>query len=111
MKRIQDREKIENALANGLVRQEGQRAAPDQLMSYILSDRKFFSHATLESAKSEKDFLEVVLGRQIRIYKVLNVKRELLQNDMVLMRSEAEKLSKRTKFYKSLNRVLEGAGF
>ena len=111
MKRINSWKKIQKAIENGVVREQSKRAEPEQLLTYVLSDKKLFQHATIESAKSEKEFLQLALDRDIRIYKIWNVTRERLQNDMVLIRGEARKMSKRTNFYKALDRVLEGAGF
>jgi len=111
MARENDRQRIRDAVNGGLVRRPALRAAPDQVLTYVLSDRQFFPHASIESAKFEKDFLEAALGRQIRMYKVWNTNRKRVHADMTLLRSEAEKLPKQTKFYKSLDRVLESAGF
>jgi len=111
MSRISDWQKIQSALANGLVREQGVPAELNQAMTFVLSDRKFFHHATLASAKAEKEFLQTALGKRIRLYKVWNTSRKNVQTDMSLIRTGAEQLSNQSEFYKALDRVLMSSGF
>jgi len=103
--------KIQQALENGIVRKQGVKADSCQSLTYILSDKKFFHHATLESAKAEKEFLQAALERELRIYKVWNSSRELIDNDMRYLRHELSVLSEWSDTQAALNRILVGAGY
>jgi len=103
--------KNHGAVQGGLYRENAKRAEPGQILTYVISDKELFPHATMQSAKAEKDFLEEVLDRRMRMYKVWNTNLKQVQADMTLLRNEAEKLPKQTKFYKLLDRVLDSAGF
>lgn len=111
MKCKKDTEKIEDALANGLIRLDGEKAPPDQPLTYILSDKKFYHHANLESAKAEKEFLESALGRRMRIYKIWNANREITENDMKLLRTELNNSLDWNKHDEAVDRILNGAGY
>lgn len=111
MGKYKDWEKIEIALKSGLVRKPGIKANPNQVLSYILSDKKFFHHATLESAKAEKEFLQKALQRDLKIYKVWNSKREMIESDMRHLRSELDRQSKWNDLHAAIDRVLVGAGY
>lgn len=88
MRHIIDQERIDKAMANGFIRKKGERAAPHQALAYVLSDKRFYRHANLSSAKAEKDFLQAALGRKLRIYKVWNADREAIEADMTLLRNK-----------------------
>jgi len=109
--RLKDREKINQAIANGLSRKIGEPAKPDQTLTYILSDKKFYHHANLISAKAEKEFLETALARQVRLYKVWNTNREYIEADMKLIRSELKNSSNWCGFQQAIDRILTGAGY
>ena len=111
MNRIKDAEKIEEALAGGLVRLNGEKAPPDQPLTYILSDKKFYHHANLDSAKAEKEFLETALGRRMRIYKIWNANREIIEADMKLLRTALNNSLNWNKHDEAVDRILSGAGY
>jgi len=111
MTRIRDWQKIQTAVSQGLVREQTQAAEIDQVLTFVLSDKKFFHHASLSSAKAEKEFLQTALDKQMRIYKVWNVSSAEMQADLTLIRGEATKLSRSSNFYQALDRVLESAGY
>lgn len=111
MDRIIEKELVETALANGITRKEGVRAYPGQPLTYILTDKMFYHHANIASAKAEKEFLQIALHKNIRIYKVWNMSGEAIEADMTLIRNEAEKLPTKAGFYEALNRMLLGAGY
>jgi len=104
-------EKIKLALERGVPRAAGVKADPDQSLTYILSERKYYHHANLESAKAEKDFLQVALGRNMSLYKVWNVGRETLEADLKLLRAELDKKSEWDAENQAINRLLIGAGY
>lgn len=106
-----DWQKKQAAVQAGIKRPEPIQAKPDQPLTYVLSDRKFFAHASLSSAKAEKEFLQAALDRPIKIYKVWNTQSIQINKDMTLIRRETEKLQASTSFYKALVRVLSGAGY
>ena len=106
-----DWKKINQAIEGGAVRKIGERAGPDQVLAYILSDKKFFHHANLRSAKAEKEFLQGALGKQMRIYKVWNVSRKGIITDMELLRSDLNKSKNWGDTQQAIDRILSGAGY
>ena len=106
-----DWDKINTAIGAGVIRQAGERAGPDQMLAYILSDKKFYHHATLRSAKAEKEFLQTALGKKMRIYKVWNASRESIVSDMELLRSDLNNFQNWGAVQHAIDRVLSGAGY
>ena len=104
-------QKIQDAVATGIERKEGVRAEPGQPLTFILSDRKFYHHATLESAKAEKEFLQATLDKEMRIYKVWNARREMIDSDMKLLRKTLSNLTEWNDTQKAIDRILSGAGY
>lgn len=104
-------EKIAHALANGLARAPGQKADPGQALTFILSDKRYFHHATMNSAKAEKRFLEQALGKKIQLYKVWNIQRTALEKDMMMLRAELSKESNWNAVHKAIDRLVCGAGY
>jgi len=111
MSGIRDWQKIQAAIKQGLVREQGVAAEIDQPLTFILSDRKFFHHASLESAKAEKEFLQTALGKRIRLYKVWNTTSDQIKTDMGIIRKELKQESNGSSFFLAIDRVLTGAGF
>lgn len=111
MNRKVDAEKIRLALELGVSRGVGVRANPDQPLTYVLSDKKFFHHANIASAKAEKEFLQASLGRKIRIYKVWNINRVSIETDMSLLRDILSHQSDWNDESHAIDRLLTGAGF
>ena len=54
-------------------------AKPGQRITYILTDRKPFHHATLEDAKRERAYLTAKHKKDFRLLKVLNVSSDELE--------------------------------
>ena len=104
-------EKIKLALERGIHRAAGVKAEPNQSLTYILSERKYYHHANLESAKAEKDFLQIALGRDMLLYKVWNVGRQTLEADLKLLRAELDKKTKWDTAHRAIDRLLIGAGY
>lgn len=111
MKHIKEWRQIEEAIASGIIRKPGERAAPNQTLTYILSDKKYFHHANLRSAKSEKEFLETVLGKDLKLYKVWNISRETAEADFKLIRSKLSSLSSWDVTFEAVDRIIAGAGY
>jgi len=111
MGNYKDWQKIRIAQEAGLVRAEGVKAEPNQILTYILSDKKFYHHATLESAKAEKEFLQAALQRDLKIYKVWNSKREMIDSDMRKLRHELSGISEWNDTQAAIDRILVGAGY
>ena len=111
MNRAKQWRKIQEAIETGLERKEGVRAEPGQPLTFILSDKKFYHHATLESAKAEKEFLQAALSKEMRIYKVWNTKREMVESDMKLLRNTLSNLPNWDDTQKAMDRILSGAGY
>lgn len=111
MRKLYDKEKIEKALQDGLVRKETIKAGENQTLTYILSDKKFCHHATLESAKAERAFLKAALKRNLRIYRVWRSSPEIVDADFLNLRLELAKLPEWNDMHAALDRVLIGAGY
>lgn len=106
-----DWEKINQAIKDGAVRKMGERAGSDQFLAYILSDKKFYHHANLNSAKAEKEFLQTALGKKMRIYKVWNCSRKSIISDMELLRNELKNFQNWGETQHAIDRILIGAGY
>lgn len=111
MRKKEDAEKIRLALANGLKRVAGVKAAAEQSLTFIISEKQYFHHANLESARVEKEFLQEALGKNLKIYKVWNVSRETLDADLKMLRSELDKIPEWDSINQAVDRVLCGAGY
>lgn len=111
MDTVKNAELIKLAIENGVYRAEGVKAEPDQSLTYILSERRYFHHANLESAKAEKYFLQAALGRSMSLYKVWNVNRETLEADLKLLRSKLDKETEWDDENHAVDRILTGAGY
>lgn len=103
--------KINQAIEGGAVRQIGERAGPEQVLAYILSEKKFYHHATLRSAKAEKEFLQTALGKKMRIYKVWNASRKSIISDMELLRTNLNDFQNWGDAQHAIDRILSGAGY
>jgi len=102
-------ELIKTAIENGVHRAEGVKAEPS--LTYILSERRYFHHANMESAKAEKYFLQAALGRSMSLYKVWNVNRETLEEDLKLLRAKLDKKTDWDDENHAIDRLLIGAGY
>ena len=111
MDRKTERELVETALANGIMRKEGEKAYPGQPLTYILTDKAFYHHANFASAKAEKELLQAALHKNIRIYKVLNISGETIEADMKYLRGELNKNSNWSTSEETIDRLLTGAGY
>jgi len=109
--RKENQQKINLALSNGLKRVAGVKAEAGQPLTYILSEKKYFHHANLDSAKVEKEFLQEALGKKLQIYKIWNVSRETLDADLKMLRSELNKNTEWDLINQAVDRVLCGAGY
>ena len=106
-----EKEQIEKALKNGIERPDSIEAPPEQSLAYILVAQKYFKHATLESASTERYFLQAALGKRLRIYKVWHTDRQAIKDDMSLLRGMLSENDDWDPAYDTLDRVLKGAGF
>lgn len=104
-------ELIKLAIENGVHRAEGVKAETDQALTYILSERRYFHHANMESAKAEKYFLQAALGRSMSLYKVWNVNRETLEEDLKLLRAKLDEKTDWDDENQAIDRLLIGAGY
>ena len=111
MSRKKNDEKIRLALAKGLPRSAGVKASAEQSLTFIISEKKYFHHANLESAKVEKDFLQEALGKKMQIYKIWNVSREALDTDLKMLRNELDNQSDWNLISQAVDRILCGAGY
>ena len=109
--RKENDEKIKLALSNGLHRVAGVKATREQALTFIVSEKKYFHHANLESANVEKEFLQEALGKKLQLYKVWNVRRETLAADMKMLRTELSKQDNWDAINQAVDRVLCGAGY
>jgi hypothetical protein len=63
-------------------------AHKDQLVSYILVDRTYFRHRTIETARAERAYLEAKTGKQFKLLKIVHCSsEELLSGDVQVSRS------------------------
>ena len=111
MSRKKNDEKIQLALANGLPRAAGVKAGAKQSLTYIISEKKYFHHANLDSAKIEKEFLQEALGKKLQIYKIWNIDRESLEADLKMLRNELDNQSDWNSINQAVDRILCGAGY
>jgi len=111
VRRKDNEEKIQLALAKGLPRVAGVKAGAEQSLTYIISEKKYFHHANLDSAKIEKDFLQEALGKKLQIYKIWNIDRESLKADLRMLRGELDKQANWSPIELAIDRVLCGAGY
>lgn len=111
MPRANDYQKIKNALENGYDRKIGKRAHVSQTLTYVISDKKFFHHANIYSANAEKAFLEFALGREMRMYKVWNVKSDSAVADMKFLRYTLNNCANWNDNQIVMDRVLRSAGY
>ena len=111
MSRKKNDEKIQLALANGLPRVAGVKASAEQSLTYIISEKKYFHHANLESARVEKEFLQEALGKKMQIYKIWNVSRTVLDADLKMLRNELNKQPDWDPINQAVDRILCGAGY
>jgi len=111
MSQKENQQKINQALSNGLKRVAGVKAEAGQPLTYILSEKKYFHHANLDSAKVEKEFLQEALGKKLQIYKIWNVSRETLDADLKMLRSELDKQPDWDAINQAVDRILCGAGY
>ena len=104
-------EKINRALAYGIVRPIPVQASNEQSLTFILREAKPFQHATLESASAERYFLQAALGIRVRIMKVWNEGRQSINEDMLLLRGRLTETPHWDASDEALDRVLKGAGY
>ncbi|MDB2439466.1 hypothetical protein N9W89_12190 [Hellea sp.] len=108
---LEEQIKIEKALADGISRPVSVKAEYNQSLTYILSKSKLFHHATLESASAEKYFLQAALGRKLRIYKIWNVGRDEVKDDLYMLIAMLDETEVWDPAFEALDRVMKGAGF
>ena len=102
---------INKAIKAGIVRPKKVQATSDQILTYVLVEHRPFHHATIDSAKGEKYFMQAALGKRIRMMKVWNIGSEAIKNDMLLLRGMLDETEYWDPAFEALNRLLEGAGY
>lgn len=106
-----EEQKIKKALREGVARQNPVAAPPSQTLTYVLAKRRFFHHATVESASAERYFLQAALGQRVRVMKIWNTGRDQIQDDMSLLRGMLSETESWDPAQEALDRVLKGAGY
>ncbi len=102
---------IQKALTAGIERPEWQRAKLGQSLTYILSRSSHFHHGNIKSASAERYFLQAALGRKIRIFKIWNIGRTAIKDDLSLLRGMLDETEHWDPAFEALDRILQGAGF
>ena len=107
----QKEQMFEKALEAGIPRPKSVKASEDQALTFILLEFKPFHHATLESARAERYFLQAALCKPVRIMKVWNKGRQSINEDMLLLRGRLAETPHWDESDEALDSVLKGAGY